>query len=68
MSGIRSEENNNAALGSGRSNLKIAAGTVITSEDQKHEESVTVEELKKEDKRISSWVLKDPSGDMIIVT
>ena len=64
MSCMRSEKKKNAVLGSGNSNLKVAAGTVITSEDQKSEESVVAEKLNKENKRISDWALKDPSGDM----
>ena len=41
----RSEGEENSLLDSRSGNLKVATGTIITSEDQKHSESVIVEEL-----------------------
>ena len=57
---MRSEGEENPLLDSRSGNLKVATGTVITSEDQKHEELVIVEELIEEEKRSSDWIIKDP--------
>ena len=48
---LRNEGDENATLDSSSEHLKVATGTVITSEDQQRSESIMVEELIEVEKR-----------------
>ena len=61
---MQSEEDENELLDNRSDKLKVSTETVITSEDQKHEESIIVEELIEEEKRRSDWIIKDPPNSI----
>ena len=55
---MRREGDKNEPIDRNSDNLKVTTGTAVRSEDQKHAESIIVEELIEVEKRSSNWIIK----------